>query len=87
MVEKWRGCLNWNGENDVGLGFVHVLFLSHWKDAPKTNMVRIIRIPSIVGGKLKDTTVGVAVTITDVEVIVANTMDISCVLNCVVYHT
>jgi hypothetical protein len=80
------GCLNSNGGNDVRLDFVYVFFLSHWKDVRKTKRVRMMRIPSIVGGKLKDTTVGVGVT--GVEVIVANTTDISCVLkNCVVYHT
>jgi hypothetical protein len=70
-----------------GVSFVYVLFLSHWKNAPRTNMVRMIRIPSIVGSKLKVTTVEVTVTITGVEAIVANTMDTSCVLNFVVYHT
>jgi hypothetical protein len=50
-------------------------------------MVRMMRIPSIVGSKLKVTTVEVTVTITGVEAIVANTMDTSCVLNFVMYHT
>ena len=69
------------------LDFVYVLFLSHMEDPPKTNTVRRIRIPSIAGGKLKDPTLAVVVGVPGIDVGFANTMDISCVLKCVVYHT